>query len=67
MSKHSNQPFNMKKNTMTYKLLCEKERLLEIVVDAINGNLDQEDLVALEEITISMNGQWENYKHGMFK
>jgi len=57
----------MKKDSMTHNLLCEKERLIEIVIDAINDNIQQEDLIALANMTSSMNQQWENYKNGMFK
>jgi hypothetical protein len=58
---------NMKKDSMVYQLLCEKERLIEIVCDAINDNIQQEDLIALANMTSSINQQWENYKNGIYK
>jgi len=57
----------MNKNSNTYQLLCEKERLIEIVIDAINDNIQQKDLIALANMTLGMNEQWEKYKDGMFK
>ena len=57
----------MDKKSQIYNLLCEKERLIEIVCDAINDNLQQEDLIALANMTSSMKQQWENFQNGKLK
>jgi len=52
---------------MVHQLLCEKERLIEIVIDALNNKIGQEELIALANMTSNMKQQWENYKNGFYK